>query len=102
MSLIALEFACPDHGRFDATHERSSAPDSMPCPQCGRDSPWVISAPMGRVKLGEVSRGKSDAPPPNVMDTRALGEGMPVSEWRAQREKQHNETRHRRVKEMAS
>lgn len=85
MSWIMLEYECPEHGRFDSLEPRSEAPDHKPCPICGRLSPWVISAPLGKVKIGEVTRGKSEPPPAHVMDTRALADGMPLHEFKATR-----------------
>lgn len=59
----------------------------------GYHSPWVISAPVGRVKAGEVIRGKVAEYPSehNVMDTRPLADGMPMSEFKARRAKVHGE-----------
>ena len=98
MSLIALEFECASHGRFSDTVDRSGPTDMHPCPSCGAVSPWVISAPMGRVKLGEVTRGGSDSPFPGALDTRAIADGMPVEEFRARRAKLHRDARYKQIK----
>lgn len=84
---IAREFCCADHGVFDTLVQRGLE-EPQPCPVCEAPSEPVISAVLGRVKLGEVSRGKVEAPPnPYALDTRLLGEGMPLSEFRKQRKK---------------
>ena len=54
---------------------------SRPCP-CGRIADLALSAPHVRMPFVTVTRGKSDAPPPGALDTRALGDGMPMAEWR--------------------
>ena len=109
---ITQEFECPDHGRFTATAPRDT--ESMPCPEeilcpegcpdewvpCGLASPWVISAPMGRVNIAEVSRGKSDGPPTEAyMSTRSLFEGQSMQEWRDQRAKMWTERDRKKDKE---
>ena len=77
--LMATEFACSEHGVFavDITGDH----DAFPCPECSSPSPWQMSAPMTRVKRGEVSRGKSDQHLPHQLDTRPLADGMPYDEW---------------------
>lgn len=121
---MTADYECPGHGYFSVTvarDENGDPPAAAPCPaatdsigtnvdsgeqvslRCGRPSPWRISAPLGRVKLGEVTQGKvMDYPPGAVcMDTRPLADGMPVHEWRAKQEaitrdinlKRHREAR---------
>lgn len=100
MSLIVNEYLCDSHGRFSATVDRDG-PDCHPCPTCSKPSIYVISAPMGRVRIGEVQRGGVDKPDsPMYLDTRALGEGQPYSEWREQRDKLYQERRHKESKEL--
>lgn len=106
---IVSEYMCPEHGRFDVTVARDAngdPPTEHPCPgvwgadECGRASQWVISAPIGRVKLGEVSQGKSAEKPHELaLDTRELGEGMPLNEWKKKRAKLWNEQRYKQFKE---
>ena len=94
---IINDYICPYHGKFDALVERDNAA-TAPCPVkldhlesvasglsvCGELSPWTLSAPMGRVKLGEpASRAKNDPHAPGQLDTRPLAEGMPKAEWDA-------------------
>ena len=103
MSLIANEYDCPEHGRFCETVERSAAPDAIACPICGASSPWCISAPFGRVKRGEVVRGKSDErPSKNWLDTRDLGEGQSHEEYEATRKKIRDDRRRKELKELMS
>lgn len=97
--LIASEYVCPEHGRFNIDvqrDERGDPPEFSACPfvvdaseglECGATSEWVISAPIGRVSLTSFTRGKSDPPPPNAANTRELAEGVPYHEWRAKHEK---------------
>lgn len=125
MSLIVSEYICPVHGRFTATVEREpngDPPAEAKCERwlteaetkalghtwsgystlfCGKWSPWTISAPIGRVKLGEaLTRGKSDPCPPGYLDTRALGEGQPLDEWKAERREKQRQERLREAKEV--
>lgn len=95
---LRAEYLCPIHGRFELTVDRvnGDAPSEATCPAsldglvlvCRITSPWVISAPAGHVKAGEIVRGKvMDYPPESVcLDTRPLAEGMPYSEWKAKQD----------------
>lgn len=113
---LVAEYRCPEHGVFAVTVQRDvngDAPDEMPCPQpddsdryewreteCGTSSPWTVSAPLGRVKQGEVGRGKYEPPPTKAYtDTRELGEGMPMAEWQAKRDAMWEERRIKEVRE---
>lgn len=119
MAFVVAEYCCPEHDRFDALTERTpfgDAPDECPCPAilmidgehgmyeqaCGRMSPWAISAPLGRVKLGEVHRGKSDPHLPHQLDTRPLADGMPPHEWNKLQEKKGIDIRHKLNKKALS
>ena len=98
-SLVARDFACAAHGPFDALVGRLEE-GAQPCPACGASSPMVPSAPLGRVKRGEVTQGKVEAAPsPYALDTRPLADGMPLREWKAQRSKLWNEKRRRDLKD---
>lgn len=98
--MILADYTCPDHGRFEATVP-SPSPDDHPCPRCGASSPWAPAPLRGWVKRGEVSRGKSDATEvPTWMDTRELGEGMPMEEWQAKRDQAWAEHEHKENKEL--
>jgi hypothetical protein len=84
---ILLEFLCDTHGRFEAHVDRETSPDSVPCPECGADSPWSpSSAPMCRVRAVEAIKGKWTKPERKTYtDTRNLGEGQPLYEWKEDR-----------------
>lgn len=85
--VLVQDFECPEHGRF----ELETAPDLdfVPCPfdDCPHDAEWRIAAPGHvKVKAGEVTRGGYQKPErPGWLDTRELGEGMPLDEWKAKR-----------------
>lgn len=104
MSLIIAEYICPEHGRFEALVEREpngDAPDVAPCPghlrrysddeivdsePCALVAPYTISAPFGKVKAWEVVRGGWQKPERKTfLDTRKLGEGQSMEEFRADR-----------------
>jgi hypothetical protein len=97
---ILAEYACPRHGVFEELVDRPS-PDFMPCPECNDVSPWTITAaPMGKVRTTEVERGKWQKPEhPGWLDTRELGEGMPLEEWREKRAKIRDEQRRKDIGE---
>ena len=88
---MATEYLCRIHGRF--TIDVADAPNESPCPVCMHPSPWAISAPMTRVKRGEVARGKSDPRPPNVLNTEKLADGMPFDEWSKAEDKRDRDAR---------
>jgi len=90
-SPISTNFECEEHGYFTATVPRANdggPPENWSCPSCEQPSAWRPTAPLGRVKLGEVVRGKVEEYPPGHvgLDTRPLADGMPVHEWRAKQE----------------
>lgn len=94
MSWIAIEYWCPScRCRFDSLESRSDIPSRKPHRVCGTPSDRAISAPLPKVQLATVTRGKSDPPPANVIDTRPLADGMPVKEWR----RQYRAKRRRRI-----
>lgn len=95
--MILLDFECSEHGRFESLEPRPG-PDEVPCPGCGAASPWRVSAVAGRVREGEVTRGKSDEVPPGAMSTRALADGMPLHEFKAQRRKERLSAMHDKVR----
>jgi hypothetical protein len=105
VSFIVAEYLCPEHGRFDELVERQEngeAPDAVQCPcpindaTCGLSSSWTISAPLGRVKIGEVTQGKvRKAEVPTWTDTEPLANGMSVSDWKKKRAKTWRDHRYR-------
>lgn len=118
--MILADFCCPVHGPFEARADADA--ETAPCTHapvsystgpatgeegprqyftdtCGIESPWLPSPVAGSVKLGEVSRGKSDAKPgPMALDYRELAEGMPMSEFKAKRKKLWDEWRWKKNK----
>jgi len=97
--VILADFTCAEHGTFES--HTDSAADFAPCPTCNTSSPWSPSPVLGKVKIASVSTGKYEPPPTKqYLDTRELGEGMPLSEWRKKREKVHQERRHKSNKEL--
>lgn len=103
MSRIVAEYVCPEHGRFDRTLERTvagDAPDDCPCPDCGIVSPWTISAPLHRVAVTAARGGWQKPERKTYLDTRELGEGMDIQEWREKRAAIREEQRKREVMEL--
>lgn len=127
---MTAEYECPVHGRFKAVvsrDENGDPPAEQPCPaevsaetnlvqvpaagvapapvrvdQCGIPSPWRISAPGLRFPRSDFRRGKSDPPPHELAcDTRDLGEGMPMDEWKAKRAKLWADHDYKTAKEEA-
>jgi hypothetical protein len=95
--LIVAEYSCSECGVFESTVERP-APDELDCVTCGQTATWCMSAPTGRVKRGSATQGKYEPPPRGYMDTRALGEGQSLEDWRADRRAAKVEERKSEVK----
>lgn len=121
---IAAEYYCEEHGRFELDVERTAAgdaPDAVPCPftvevaqlhpdtgeylvemSCGLPAIWCISAPLARVRKIEAVKGKSQKPERETWtDTRSLGEGQPLYEWKEDRAKVWEEWRKKDVMRFA-
>lgn len=116
--MILSDFTCPYHGRFELLAESDA--ETAPCPElvsayegedigdsggdgvpCGQPSPWTPAPIRCRVRIGEVERGGVGKPAsPMFLDTRELGEGMPMEEWRAKRDKVYEERRHKEAKDF--
>ena len=99
--MILQDWRCPEHGLFEAVADNSDV-DAMPCPQCSALSSWAPSPVRGRVKAAEFTRGGSDTPPPRVLDTNELGDGMPIEEWRAKRRAACRDERRAEIKAALS
>lgn len=124
---VVAEYLCPVHGRFTLEVARDANGDppaeakcpewvdsphyceDPPCMDCGVNgwtceelSPFAISAPgTCRVKHFEVVRGKWEKPERSTyFDTRKLGEGQPLEEFRAERAKVWEEHRRNENKEL--
>ncbi len=112
---IVCVYTCPEHGEFDAEvrrDENGDAPDEVKCmewlPQahpeivghhhpttyCGKWATWTPSPVVGRVRRVEVVRGKYEKPERKTfLDTRNLGEGQSIEEFRAERRKMWRDVR---------
>lgn len=91
------DFLCDSCGPISALAPRDC--DGIPCPDCDGFAYWVISAPMVGPEKATVDRGSVAKPDsPYYCDTRELGAGMPLSEWKAKRAKYHQERRWREFK----
>lgn len=77
-----LEYLCETCGERIESLERRADPAAS-LPHCDGRAVRVPSAVTGRrVKISEVTRGKSDERPPGVLNTEPLADGMPRSEWK--------------------
>lgn len=75
----------------------SPSPDGVPC-SCGTRATWVPTPIIGTIATS-VARGKVARPDsPMFCDTRNLGEGQPLHEWKEERRKMYQERRHREYK----
>ena len=80
--MIVAEYSCPHHDRFEVIEDHE-AQDHRPCPVCGTDAPWCISAPAIKPNYASTTQGTgSTERPPGFMSTSALADGMKRSEWR--------------------
>lgn len=116
---IAAEYCCPVHGRFTAVVDRDAngdAPGVAPHHEevehydgdmrslvayCDLASPYVISAPRVGVRRVEAVRGNWEKPARKTfLDTRDLGEGQDIDDWRANREAIRDQQRRDSLKEL--
>lgn len=106
---IAAEYMCPIHGRFAVTIARDAngdAPGEVICGAhtgifCGLMSPYVISAPRVGVRRVEAVKGGWERPARKTfLDTRDLGEGQDIDEWRERRAAIRDEERRKSLKEL--
>ena len=76
----------------------SPAPDDVACEFCDARATWQPSPIIGSV-AASVERGKVARPEsPMFLDTRELGEGMPLAEFKEKRRKLYQERRHKEFK----
>lgn len=99
--MIASDYFC-EHCNSPQEHTvPSPSPDWVSCEFCGKQARWDPSPIAGHVRRVEVVRGKWERPERRTfLDTRKLGEGQDIEEFRSERRKIWNEERHRRVKEL--
>lgn len=78
------EYVCRCGHRTESLEVRGNVSASVACEACGGKARRCISAVKHKtVWASAANRGKSDPPPcPTAMDTRTIGEGQSVSEWR--------------------
>lgn len=101
---LLAEYTCPEHGVFECVvqrEENGEAPDVVQCDQCEGPATWTPSAIIGRVRRVEVVRGKYEKPERKTwLDTRNLGEGQDLDDFREDRRKIRDEQREREVREI--
>ncbi len=98
------DYHCDACGRFELSVERinGEAPDAQPCPGCGLVAMWCISAPLARVNPIEAVKGKWTKPERSTYtDTRNVGEGQALYDWREDRAKVWEEKRKADVMKFA-
>lgn len=102
--LIAADYLCPEHGRFDSLEERDATglpPAERPCVVCGAPSSKVFPLASYKPQRGAVKQGKEEPRDSKlIMDTRPLADGMPYDEWKAGRDKMFEDIRYRKNKEF--
>jgi hypothetical protein len=118
--MILADFECPEHGVFEAYADADA--ESAPCPfrrcnasdmctgclscasepaSCYEIAEWSPSPIHGSVQAGSVVRGPVSKPDsPMFLDTRELGEGMPLKEFKEKRRKLYEERRHKESKSL--
>lgn len=127
-ALIAAEYECPIHGRFEITAPRDDVPDDLACPVelsepqpramhllsddewdrrcarptiCGLNSPWCFPSP-ARTRVQRVTamrRGKDPERPPLAVDWESLAyEAKDPAEVQAAERKKTFEELRRRTK----
>lgn len=121
---VVAEYRCPTHGLFSlevARDGQGNPPAEMPCPRqgmefanpadaahfdahakCGIASPFCISAPgyTGVRRVEAVKGGWEKPARKTFLDTRDLGEGQDIDDWRAHREAIRDEERRKKLKEL--
>jgi hypothetical protein len=99
MSLIMVEYICPDHGRFESLESRP-APSLQSCPDCGEAAELTISAPLTTTPIATVVRGHvAPRENPYHLDTSAYGlREQGYNEWRKKRNAQMTELRRKEIR----
>lgn len=98
--IVTADYLCPEHEHFEASVE-TPTPDAHPCPECGASSPWSPTKLNGKVRRVEVVRGGWQKPERKTwLDTRELGEGQDIQEFREKRRAIREEERQKAVREM--
>jgi hypothetical protein len=95
--MILSSYLCPTCGEIELMVS-SPSPDVAPC-DCGAFADWLPSPIHGSVQASSVVRGTVAKPDsPMFLDTRELGEGMPLKEFKEKRRKLYEERRHKEGK----
>lgn len=96
---IMQDFLCDNCGPITALASRGV--DGILCPDgCGSIAHWVISAPFVGPERASVVRGPVEKPAyRGYLDTRALGEGQSMREFKADRVQRQHERRKREAKD---
>jgi hypothetical protein len=95
---IAADFLCTLCGVFESLVPRNAS-DFAPCPRCGADAPWWPSPVRTKIPSFSVERGGwQKAERPGWLDTRNLGEGQDLNDFRADRARIRDEERRRNLK----
>lgn len=116
---MVAEYRCPVHGLFSlevTRDENGDPPSTRPCSApkdrclrdgcaapyaCGLPSPYCVSAPRVGVRRVEAVKGKWEKPERKTfLDTRNLGEGQELDDFRADRERIWDEKRKQDLKEL--
>ncbi len=95
------EYICSSCDKaWDELRKIADRKNQEPC-DCGGHSILRVSAPTVHMPRSWVTPTSSKyEPPPWVMSTRELGEGMPVDEWKEKRRKKRLEHVHKKVKDQ--
>lgn len=102
-SWILLDFNCRSCAlTFESLERRADTPTSAPCPSCSEPAPRIISGTHAGTPGPTFQRGKSDPPPPHVVDTRPLAEGMSMRDWKAMRREKRRAARYAQIKRELS
>jgi len=103
VGFILLEYLCECGARIESLEDRSDPARVITHLGCGGAvAERTIPAVKSLTRWGSVSRGASDPPPPNVMDTRPLADGMPISQFREKRRKYHRDRRLAKIRSWVS
>lgn len=108
---IAAEYMCPVHGRFERVVDRDAngdAPATVLCLAdigavlpCDEIATFVLSAPRVGVRRVEAVKGGWEKPArPTYLDTRDLGEGQDIEEFRDKRAAIRDQERRDSLKEL--
>lgn len=95
--MIAADYLCTECGEIQERRVDSPAPDVIECEYCGEEAHWMpwIPSPGPSAVAASVARGPVAKPASKMFcDTRALGEGQSLAEWKADRRKLYAERRH--------